>query len=274
MHSDIASLRPASATGLSGRPARLGARAAETPGSGASGGTRRRGSWKCNQGYASAEEALKELTGRSGGSHRRGGGEKVRRPSTVLPASASGLTATRCAPSRAPNFPDEFLPIISYTHLEHFMNVLGLQPKGDLLARNRQLLTYLRSQSESQEMDTQQMSVFLYDAYSPWEKPGNGNGGGEPAQPLPQVLDQLLLLTQGDQPATRNIILYGPPGTGKTWITNHFANYFLLRHNVSHDKATAYWQAVEDDDLKGQRLLREEVREVMRRAQPISQTSG
>ena len=58
---------------------------------------------------------------------------------------------------------------------------------------------------------------------------------------------------------TRNILLYGPPGTGKTWLVNHFANYFLLYHNVSRVKAEAYWQAVVTRDQDKGKSLRDEV---------------
>jgi len=59
---------------------------------------------------------------------------------------------------------------------------------------------------------------------------------------------------------THNILLYGPPGTGKTWLANHFGNYFLLWHNVSPDKADAYWQAIANRDATKCRALQAEVR--------------
>ncbi len=59
---------------------------------------------------------------------------------------------------------------------------------------------------------------------------------------------------------TGNILLYGPPGTGKTWLVNHFANYYLLRHNVSADDAASYWRAVDDKDTATQHALAATVR--------------
>ena len=76
----------------------------------------------------------------------------------------------------------------------------------------------------------------------------------EPA-PIAEELKGLLELTRN----THNIILYGPPGTGKTWLINHFANYFLLYHNLSAEDADEYWQSVKDDDSKTARSLQARV---------------
>lgn len=61
---------------------------------------------------------------------------------------------------------------------------------------------------------------------------------------VPRELKELLKVSE----KTRNILLYGPPGTGKTWLTNHFANYYLLHHNVSGEAANEYWNACVNKD--------------------------
>ncbi len=80
-----------------------------------------------------------------------------------------------------------------------------------------------------------------------------------PPPVIPEVLSPLMFLTATEQPDTRNIILYGPPGTGKTWLTNHFATYFLLHYNVSPEKADQYWQVINSNPVLAQ-SLRDEVR--------------
>ncbi len=59
-------------------------------------------------------------------------------------------------------FPDQFLPISHPSHLKHFLSQFGAQPRGDLLALNRQLLALLQSLPEFVGFDTRQMMVFLY----------------------------------------------------------------------------------------------------------------
>jgi 5-methylcytosine-specific restriction protein B len=59
-------------------------------------------------------------------------------------------------------FPEEFLPIYKLDHLRHFLDQLREEPKGDLLACNRQLLSKLRSLPEFDGFDTRQMMGFLY----------------------------------------------------------------------------------------------------------------
>jgi hypothetical protein len=60
-------------------------------------------------------------------------------------------------------FPDHFLPISNPEHLKHFLNQFGQQSQSDLIALNRQLLAFLRSQPEFEGFDTYQMMVFLYE---------------------------------------------------------------------------------------------------------------
>lgn len=145
-------------------------------------------------------------------------------------------------------FPEQFLPMWQPEHMANFLKIFGEEPQGDVLARNRQLLKLLRSQTELKDFDTFGLMRFLYDSY-PQKKvagKGEGDGGWPEPEPLlaivPRELKELLDITQ--RPRTRNVLLYGPPGTGKTWLVNHFMNYFLLRHNVSEQAAGEYWAAV------------------------------
>jgi 5-methylcytosine-specific restriction protein B len=74
-------------------------------------------------------------------------------------------------------YPDEFLPISSLNHLKHYLHCFGKEPKEDLLACNRQLLSKLRSLPEFDGFDTQQMMRFLYDClpYGDEETAGNND---------------------------------------------------------------------------------------------------
>ena len=64
-------------------------------------------------------------------------------------------------------FPDYFLPISNPEPLKKFLNWFGQQPKGDLLALNRQLLVHLQSLPQFAGFDTFQMMVFLYESMLP-----------------------------------------------------------------------------------------------------------
>lgn len=104
-----------------------------------------------------------------------------------------------------------------------------------------------------------QRSADLIDVYSfLWlnAHPGQMGETTPPGAAVPEDLSALMEVAD----RTRNIILYGPPGTGKTWLANHFANYFLLWHNVSPEQASQYWQAVTNDDLPTAQSLKAEVR--------------
>jgi hypothetical protein len=150
-------------------------------------------------------------------------------------------------------FPDEFVPIASEDHLRSFLDLVGLKPKGGVLTMNRQLREFFRTQQDTAEMDPQRLMDFLYDRGTNTPLPPAEIEG----EPDP-IIEQLMELT--DRPSTRNIILYGPPGTGKTWIVNHYANYFLLHHNVSPQRADQYWQAVQQRNLVVQHALQAEIR--------------
>jgi len=153
-------------------------------------------------------------------------------------------------------FPDEFLPINNPSHLQDFLAHFGEEPKGDLLARNRQLLAKLRSLPEFDGFDTRQMMVFLYNCLlNVGDEPaGDGEDGSTDAQP--SMIGRLMDATT----RTRNVLLYGPPGVGKTWLVNHFATSFLLHHNLSPEKAGQYWRAVLNNDDTACKELRSLVR--------------
>lgn len=155
-------------------------------------------------------------------------------------------------------FPDEFLPTYSSEHLAFFLKLFGVEPEGEVLTRNRQLLQVLRSLPEFEGFDTQQMMMFLYDSFPPSKKVDEPEE--EPDEEvlvnLPEELQQLMNVSK----RTRNILLYGPPGTGKTYIVNHFTNYFLLHHNISFGKANEYWSAVKREETEACRSLQALVR--------------
>lgn len=173
-----------------------------------------------------------------------------------LGPSSYGL---RCKPLSL-YFPDQFLPMWQPEHIGHFLKIFGAEPRGEVLARNRQLLQLLRGLPEFEGFDTFGMMRFLYESFPP---PGGAGEGGvkepEPGNPpadVPHELKRLMEITA----RTGNILLYGPPGTGKTWIVNHFTNYFLLHHNVSAEAADDYWRAVESRDDRARESLRSMVR--------------
>ncbi|WP_008310364.1 McrB family protein [Leptolyngbya sp. PCC 6406] len=120
-------------------------------------------------------------------------------------------------------FPDKFLPIANPYHLAHFLNVFGQKPKGGLHTKNRQLLTYLREQSEFGGMDTHEMMAFLYTAFPPGDRTAKPAHTDEDQVVLPEEVVQLTTLAE----KTRNLILYGPPGTGKTFAVNKFSDFYL-----------------------------------------------
>ena len=121
-------------------------------------------------------------------------------------------------------FPEAFLPISNPYHLTHFLNAFGLEPRGGLHSKNRQLLDFLRSQLEFEGIDTVQMMIFLYEAIPPGEPKSN--------RKAKQDDETVVVSEESVQLATlaashRNLILYGPPGTGKTYTANRFAQFYL-----------------------------------------------
>ena len=162
-------------------------------------------------------------------------------------------------------FPEQFLPMWHPEHIANFLRIFGAEARGEVLARNRQLLQLLHSLPEFEGFDTFGLMRFLYDSY-PQKKvvpkvDADGTPEPEPETPrgaVPPELARLIDFTE--RPRTRNVLLYGPPGTGKTWVVNHFTNYFLLRHNVSEEAAGAYWAAVARKDTAAARALQSQVR--------------
>jgi DNA polymerase III delta prime subunit len=171
------------------------------------------------------------------------------------------LTGLRSKPL-ALYFPDEFIPTFQPDHIANFLKLFGAKPRGEVLARNRQLLQLMRGLPEFEGFDTHGMMRFLYDSY-PQTKEADEDGDEspkpEPPPPpadVPRELKELIDITA----RTGNVLLYGPPGVGKTWLVNHFTNYFLLHHNVSEEAAEKYWRAVSDRDSKTRASLATQVR--------------
>lgn len=205
------------------------------------------GRWRWTSAYESAEDALGKIKGglsalvEAAGQGRFGDLDRI--GEERLGQSRYGL---RCKPLSI-YFPDQFLPVWQPEHIRHFLKTFGAEPRGEVLARNRQLLQLLRGLPEFQGFDTLQATLFLYDSFLP-SPAGPDVGGGPPTPtPAPRELKELLDITA----RTRNVLLYGPPGTGKTWLVNHFANYFLLRHNVSGGAADEYWRVRGTDEARG-----------------------
>ncbi len=67
-------------------------------------------------------------------------------------------------------FPEYFLPISNLEHLRYFLSQFGKSSKGDLIALNRQLLTFLCSLPQFEGFDATQMMVFLYENLPPIKK--------------------------------------------------------------------------------------------------------
>jgi 5-methylcytosine-specific restriction protein B len=67
-------------------------------------------------------------------------------------------------------FPDRFLPIYSPSHLSHYLGLFEQKPADGLLAKNRQLLEFLRSQAEFGGFDNLQMGTFLWECFPPADR--------------------------------------------------------------------------------------------------------
>ena len=62
-------------------------------------------------------------------------------------------------------FPEQFLPMWHPDHIANFLKLFDAEPRGEVLARNRQLLKILRGFPEFEGFDTLQMMQFLYDSF-------------------------------------------------------------------------------------------------------------
>jgi len=206
--------------------------------------------WSAKHQYASVEEAFSWLRGGLVLLMQAAGQQRFDELDTIF-VEHIDLWPLRIKPLYL-YFPDAFLPIASVDHIRKLLNACGLQPQGELIAQNRSLLSFLRSRPEFNDMDTRQMMAFLYARIINSQI----TIVDRPPSPPPDALRPLLDIAA----RTRNIILSGPLGAGKTWLANHFATYFLLDHNVSHEAGAAYWQAVETRNDDTVRELRSRVR--------------
>jgi hypothetical protein len=218
------------------------------------------GRWRWNSLYSSAEDALARLTGGVAAlleAVQKGQFDQL--DQIGKQRLGSNRYSLRAKPLYL-YFSDEFLPISSPNDLARFLSFVGLTPKGDLMARNRQLRLFFRSQPETRDMDTQQLASFLYNCAAAEPVESVEVEGEVEADPQIEELMRLMGKPPRTHTRTRSVILYGPPGTGKTWLVNHFANYFLLYRNVGPKRAEAYWQAVQQTNLEQQQSLQQEVR--------------
>lgn len=119
-------------------------------------------------------------------------------------------------------FPDDFLPSAAHYQLEAFLRYFDQQSNGDVVTRNRRLLSFLRGLSEFNGFDPQQMGSFLYDCLNPPPKHDGNDMPCPPVNPLARLASR-----------TRNLLFYGPPGTGKTYSVRQFANSFGGPDNVT-----------------------------------------
>jgi hypothetical protein len=209
------------------------------------------GGWRWNKIYDSADDALARI---KGGLVALVGAVEEGRFDDLDKIGEEHLGpwrfGLRCKPLYL-YFPEEFLPMSQPEHVRHFLRALGVEPRGEILALNRQLLRLLRDSGEFEGFDTRQMMMFVYDSFPPPSpEPDGGDDAPRPEPPptlnVPRELGELLDITE--RPRTRNVLLYGPPGTGKTWLVNHFTNYFLLLHNHSRARADEYWQRCADGE--------------------------
>lgn len=212
--------------------------------------------WRHNKFYTSPEDALQQLTE---GLARLIEAVEQKRFAELDQIGRSLLGDNRNSLRLKPlylYFPEQFLPIVSLEHLAYFLQIFGVEPTGDLVARNRQLLQVLHSYTEFRDMDNLQIMRFLYATYPPPERVEKGTD--DEAINAVQPVDFADLERAAVH--TRNMILYGPPGTGKTWQLNHFANFYCLTHNIRPDAGHQYLTALAKRDLTTLHNLQSQVR--------------
>ena len=125
------------------------------------------GVWRNNEGFAGPEDALHQMTG---GVSKLIAAVEQQRFDELDALGAAELGPNRYMLRQKPlylYFPDDFVPISSLKHMEHFLHIFGLTPAGDQLTMNRQLLLHMRSLPEFAGFDSGQMMRFLYDSLSP-----------------------------------------------------------------------------------------------------------
>ena len=136
------------------------------------------GVWRNNEGFAGPEDALHQMTG---GLSKLIAAVDQQQFDDLDAFGAAELGPNRYMLRQKPlylYFPDDFMPISSLKHLEHFLRLFGLTPDGDQLAMNRQLLLHMRGLPEFAGFDSGQMMRFLYDSLSP--KQGKTAAVGNP----------------------------------------------------------------------------------------------
>ena len=117
--------------------------------------------WYVTNAYRDEHDAISKI--RSGlqelvNSVERGEYPELDRIGETHFGNALGL---RCKPLYL-YFPEKFLPMSQPDHLRHFIKAFGGTPQGEVLNLNRHLLSMLRALPEFQELDTFQITKFLY----------------------------------------------------------------------------------------------------------------
>jgi 5-methylcytosine-specific restriction protein B len=179
--------------------------------------------WRFTKAFNNEEEALLKITNGLARLVEAVQGGRFDELDSIGQRWLGGNLTLRCKPLSM-YFPDQILPVFQPTHMEYFLKLFGVTPKGEALAMNRQLLAVLQSLPEFAGFDTSQMMHFLYDAFPP-----------KSADDEEEEVQEVSVLSQSDETSellllaglTKNIILYGPPGTGKTYIARQFIETFL-----------------------------------------------
>jgi DNA polymerase III delta prime subunit len=183
--------------------------------------------WRFTKAFSNEEEALLKIANGLARLVEAVNSKRFDELDSIGQAGLGGNLTLRCKPLSL-YFPDEILPVFQPAHMERFLKLFGVTPKGDALALNRLLLGTLQELPEFAEFDTYGMMRFLYDAY-----PAKTTNDEEVEEQ--EAVQSVPVLAQSDETSrllrlagrTKNIILYGPPGTGKTYIARQFTETFL-----------------------------------------------